>query len=152
MTVSIGYGIVLSTAEIMRAIDGISESMTEHEKKLRHLNMSSAHYERLSDEGKEFIDGMDITALEEVQSNMEDLKYRHFVNYVEENYPLLGVVSIGIADSAIVVKTSHQESYDYGILNPSSITERGQETLEYLAARISYSLNSNWIFWENQIW
>lgn len=152
MSVSAGYGIVLSTAEIMRAMAGISESLTEHEKKLQHLNMSSNHYARLSDEAKEFIDAMDIVALEEAQSNMEDIKYQHFVNYVEENYPLLSMISVGIADSAVIVKTSHQETYDYGILNTSSITERSQETLEYLAAKISYPLNPNWIFWVNQIW
>lgn len=149
MTASSGYGIVLSPMIVKRAVEKITKEMSDHERKLRHFNMSSKYYENLSDDTKAFMAELDIDDLENINTQDRNLEDEHFDAYLEEHFPLLEMVPVGISDSAIVVKDSHQVTAEYASILTSAVTSETTGTLEKLIMEIQYPFSANWIFWNN---
>lgn len=150
MAASLGYGIILNSKNVKEAVAQIFADLPKVGKNLLYLNMSVKHYEGLSDEAKKFVEEFDIPEVEPTSGHIDDIRYAHLVNYLDDHYPLLNVAQVGIADTAIVVANSHQETYEYGFLDPSAVTEEERNALEQMMEKISYTMNPNWIFWNSE--
>lgn len=148
MTASIGYGIILTSKNIKDAAEKVSKGMSDHEKKLQHFYMSPKYYEGLSDEAKKFMAELNLEDLEKLHKD-RDTKQTLFLGYLEDHYPLLTMIPVGMSDTAVIVKTSHRETGEYDFVHTSSIAEEEKKALADLVAKISYTWAASWIFWNS---